>query len=97
MSLTNYEKETILRTSEGDNTFDIYTYNSALKRRLKKFAAEFPELCEESRKYNDGSVEYVVEKSRVVIRLEKPWSEEKRKAASKAASERFNRVRSDTE
>ena len=38
MKLTKYEKETIILTSEGDDTYSVYTFNSALKRRLADFA-----------------------------------------------------------
>ena len=37
--LTKYEKETILLTNEDDDFWDIYTFNTDLKNRLKKFAA----------------------------------------------------------
>ena len=37
--LNKYERETILLTSEGDDTWDIYTFNTDLKNRLRKFAA----------------------------------------------------------
>lgn len=43
--LTKYEKETIILTSEGDDTYNVYTFNSALKRRLAIFANKYPELC----------------------------------------------------
>lgn len=36
--LTKYEKETIILTSEGDDTYSVYTFNPALKRRLTDFA-----------------------------------------------------------
>ena len=33
------ERETILLTSEADETWDIYTFNTDIKNRLRKFAA----------------------------------------------------------
>ncbi len=44
--LNKYEREIILLTSEGDETWDIYTFNTDLKNRLRKFSARYPELCE---------------------------------------------------
>lgn len=38
MKLTKYEKETIILTSEGDDTYNVYTFNAGLKRRLGDFA-----------------------------------------------------------
>ena len=34
MRLSKYEKETIILTSEGDDTVRIYTFNASLKLRL---------------------------------------------------------------
>ena len=42
--LNKYERETILLTSEGDDTWNIYTFNTDLKNRLRKFAVQHPEL-----------------------------------------------------
>lgn len=33
--LNKYERETILLTSEGDDTWDVYTFNIDLKNRLR--------------------------------------------------------------
>lgn len=43
--LTKYEKETIILTSEGDNTYNVYTFNPALKRRLADFARKYPDIA----------------------------------------------------
>lgn len=86
MKLTKYEKETILLTSEGDDIWDIYTFNTDLKNRLKKYAARYPDLCtlkEENKEL--GSVTYIIQKSRVSIHLNSPQSEARRKAASEYA------------
>lgn len=39
--LTKYEKETIILTSEGDNTASIYTFNMGLKHRLAAYSDEW--------------------------------------------------------
>lgn len=85
MKLTKYEKETIILTSEGDTTVSIYTYNSDLKRRLEKFSKQHPTLCKLESSNDEGGVTYVLEKSRVSIRLVPPYSEERRRAASENA------------
>ena len=89
--LNKYERETILLTSEGDDTWDIYTFNTDLKNRLKRFAARYPDLCqlkEESKEL--GSVSYIIQKSRVSIHLNSPQSEARRKAASEYARKHNN-------
>lgn len=84
--LTKYEKETIILTSEGDDTYSVFTYNAALKRRLADFAKKHPENCRlesEDRVY--GNQTYVIDKARLSIRLTAPYSEERRKASSERA------------
>ena len=92
MRLTTYEKETIILTSEGDNTYSVYTFNAALKRRLADFAKKYPDLCRlecEDKKISYQS--YVIDKSRLSIRLTAPYSDERRRAASdRAKSTGFN-------
>lgn len=85
MKLTKYEKETIILTSEGDTTTNIYTYNADLKRRLEKFNKQHPTLCKLESRNDEGGVSYVLEKSRVSIRLVAPYSDERRRAASENA------------
>lgn len=83
MKLTKYEKETIILTSEGDDTYSVYTFNAGLKRRLADFAKKYPTLCRlEVEDKNVGCVSYVIDKARLSIRLTAPYSEERRKAAS---------------
>ncbi len=81
--LNKYERETILLTSEGDDTWDVYTFNTDLKNRLRKFAARYPDLCKLKDENKElGCVTYTVQKSRVSIHLNSPQSEARRKAAS---------------
>lgn len=83
--LTKYEKETILLTSEGDDTYDIYTFNPALKRRLAAFSKEYPKCCWLRGSNYLGAETYRIEKSRRSIRLLPPLSDERKKALSRAA------------
>ena len=85
--LTKYEKETIILTSEGDDTYSVYTFNPALKRRLADFAKKYPENCRmESEDKKLGCQSYVIDKGRLSIRLTAPYSEERRRAASESAA-----------
>ena len=86
MRLTKYEKETIIRTSEGENTYTVYTFDRKLKRRFSEFAKKFPLLCYLKREEKEvGSQTYVIDKARLSIRLTAPYSEERRMAARKYA------------
>jgi len=82
MKLTKFEKETIILTSESDSTVSVYTYNADLKRRLKKFEKTYPTLCKLDSSNDEGGVTYVLDKSRLSVRLVAPYSEERRRATS---------------
>lgn len=84
--LSKYEKETIILSSEGDTTYSVYTYNPALKRRFAEYSKKYPKCCYlEWEDRETGSQTYVIDKARMSIRLTAPYSEERRKAASKRA------------
>ena len=86
--LNKYERETILLTSEGDDTWNIYTFNTDLKNRLRKFSGQHPDLCKLKEENKEmGSVSYTIQKSRVSIRLITPYSEDSRKATSEYGKE----------
>ena len=81
-----YERETIISTSEADDVWNVYTFNRKLKNRLRKFAEANPEICilkEENQKL--GFVIYEVLKPSLAIRLNKPYSEERRNMARELA------------
>lgn len=78
--LSKYEKETIINWNEGENLANIYTFHAGLKRRLAEFSEKYPQLCRLERSTPEGSVTYVIDKSRLSIRLIPPCSEEQRAA-----------------
>ena len=85
-TLTKYEKETVLLYNQSRAPITISTYDPGLRRRLREYAARYPELCRrvDKQKYPDYA-EYEIQKDRVSILLLPPMSEEKRNAASKKA------------
>ena len=86
MRLTKYEKETIILTSEGDDTYSVYTFNAGLKHRLADFAKKYPAVCRLEREDKKiGCQSYVVDKARLSIRLTAPYSEARREAARERA------------
>lgn len=78
---SKYEKETIVNFNEGEKEASIYTFNADLKRRLAEFSKKYPLLCRLEKSTPEGSVTYVLDKSRLSIRLVPPYSEERRAAA----------------
>ena len=72
--LSKYEKETIINWNEAEDTASIYTFNADLKRRLAEFSRKYPQLCRLERSTPEGSVTYVMDKSRLSIRLVPPYS-----------------------
>ena len=81
MKLSKYEKETIINWNEAENAASIYTFNADLKRRLAEFSRKYPQLCQLERSTTEGSVTYVIEKSRPSVRSIPPYSEERLEAA----------------
>ena len=87
MNLTKYEKETIINFNEAEREASIYTYNADLKRRLAEFSRKYPQLCRMEYSTDEGGVGYVMDKSRLSIRLIPPYSEERRAAAREYAKQ----------
>ena len=85
--LTKYEKETIILFNEGEDTASVYTYNAGLRKRLANFSKKYPALCRLDKTYEQGGVSYVLDKSRLSIRLQPPYSEERRQKASENAKQ----------
>ena len=85
--LTKIEKETIVLFNEGEDKANIYTHNAGLKKRLAAFAKKYPDLCRLEKSFAQGGVIYVLDKSRLSIRLQAPYSEERRRKASESAKQ----------
>ena len=90
--LSKYEKETIINWNEAENLASIYTFNASLKRRLADFSRKYPQLCRLERSTPEGSVTYVMDKSRLSIRLVPPYSAERLAAAREYAKQHGFRV-----
>ena len=84
---SKYEKETIILFNEAEQEASIYTFNADLKRRLAEFSKKYPLLCRLEKATPEGSVTYVLDKSRLSIRLVPPYSEDRRAAARAYAKE----------
>lgn len=85
MRLSKYEKETIILFNEEENIASIYTFNIGLKRKLAEFSRKYPECCTLKCSTEEGSETYLIDKSRLSIRLIAPYSIARRKAISECA------------
>lgn len=61
--------------------------NPDLKRRLADFSCKYSQLCRLESSMPEGSATYVLDKSRLSIRLVSPYSEERKAAAREYAKQ----------
>lgn len=67
MNLTPAEKETIILTSEADDTASVYTFDVRLKRKLERLHKLFPDKIHPINEEKYGAVNYTVPKTCIVI------------------------------
>ena len=91
--LTKKQKVTEVYYNAKDPTAEIYTHDTALKRRLLAYASQYPELCQQTDDDEQGSLRFEIDKSRISIRLTAPYSEERKSAASELAKKNGIRKR----
>ena len=85
--LTKKQKVTEVYYNAKDPTAEVYTHDTKLKKRLLAYAAQFPELCQQTDDDEQGGLRFEIDKSRISIRLTAPYTDDRRKAASKLAKE----------
>ena len=86
--LTKKQKVTEVYYNAKDPVAEVYTHDTGLKKRMRKFAAKYPELCQLTDDDGQGGLRFEIDKSRISIRLTAPYSEDRRKAASELAKKR---------
>ena len=65
---------------------EIRTHNTDLKKRLTAYAEQYPDLCKQTDEDSEqGCKSFLIAKRRFAVRLTKPYSEERRKAAREYA------------
>ena len=79
--LTKKQKVTEVYYNAKDPIAEVYTHDTKLKKRLLKYAAKFPELCQQTDDDEQGGLRFEIDKSRISIRLTAPYSEERKKKA----------------
>ena len=80
--LTKKEKVTEIFYNESDSIAEIYTHNTALKKRLLAYAEQYPQLCHQTDDNGHGGLRFEIDKRRMSIHLTVPPSPERREAAS---------------
>ena len=85
--LTKKQKTTVIYFDEYSRIIEVQTHNTDLKRRLTAFAAKYPQCCCQTDDDEQGGLTFEIEKGRLSFRLTAPYSEGRRKAASKQAKQ----------
>ena len=85
--LTKKQKVTEVFYNAKDPIAEVYTHDTKLKKRLLAYAAQFPELCQQTDDDQKGGLRFEVNKSRISIRLTAPYSDERRSCASQVAKQ----------
>ena len=86
--LTKKQKVTEVNYNAKDTLAEVYTHDTNLKKRMRKFAAKYPELCQQTDDDGQGGLRFEIDKSRISIRLTAPYTADRRKAASELAKKR---------
>ena len=75
------EKFTQIYFNEGDPLMEISTWNTNLKHRLGRYAADHPDFCRIV-ETDGGCMRFLIDKRRCSLRLTAPYSKERKQAAS---------------
>ena len=91
--LTKQEKTTDIGFDEKDPLIHIRTRNTDLKKCLAAYAGQYPGECRQTDTDPEtGCMEFEIAKGRFSFRLTAPYSEERRRVASKAAKAHSNNL-----
>jgi len=82
------QKETIVSFDQSSELVNVFTYNTELKKRLTKFAEDYPKLCRLIDDNGIGGLAFEVDRKRFGFRLTAPYAAERKKAASELAKKR---------
>ena len=87
-SMKKSQKETIVSFDESSERVNVFTHNADLKKRLTKFAEDYPKLCRLIDDNGIGGMAFEVDRKRFGFRLTAPYTPERTKAASELAKKR---------
>ena len=83
--LSKKQKATNIYFNEDSPIIEVCTYNTDLKNRLTKYAAQYPSECKLIDDDKMGCMTFEISKGRFGFKLTAPYSEERRKAAGELA------------
>lgn len=83
--LTKRQKTTCIYFDEASKAVEIQTHNTDLKKRLTRYAAEYPDLCRQTDDDEQGGLTFEIDRRRFAVRLTASYSDERRQAASELA------------
>lgn len=83
--LSKKQKATNIYFNEDSPIIEVCTYNTDLKNRLTKYAAQYPSECKLIDDDKMGCMTFEISKARFGFKLTAPYSEERRKAAGELA------------
>ena len=86
--LTKKQKVTEVFYNAKDPTAEVYTHDTNLKKRMRKYAEKYPKLCQLTDDDGQGGLRFEIDKRRISIRLTAPYTDDRRKAASELAKKR---------
>lgn len=89
MRITKEMKVTEIFFDEKGKKITIYTYNTGLKRRLKKFAQEYPQCCQQTDDDEFGGLRFEIDKGRFSFRLSAPYDEARIEQMKKNGREKY--------
>ena len=82
------QKETIITFDESSERVNVFTYNTDLKKRLMKFAENYPKLCWMIDDNGIGGLAFEVDRKRFGFRITASYTAERKRAASALAKKR---------
>ena len=94
--LSKKQKTTNVYFNEADSIVEICTYNTALKNRLTEYAGKYPSECRLIDDDGNGCLTFEVNKGRFGFKLTPPYSQERKRAASRLAKKNIKNLRRGT-
>ena len=83
--LSKKQNTTNIYFNEDSPIIEVCTYNTDLKNRLTRYAAQYPSECSLIDDDEMGCMTFEIRKGRFGFKLTAPYSEERRKAAGELA------------
>ena len=77
IGLSKAPKTTNIYFDEKSPWIEVNTHNTALKKRLFKYADEHPDECQQTDDDEQGGLSFRIRKDRLRFRLTAPYSEER--------------------